>query len=179
MPSFDYSQAGAYFVTIVTHKRELLFEDTVLTEIVQAEWEKLPTRFPALALDAFVVMPNHVHAIIIVTNGVGAIHELPLPGTRLERRLMLLPRVIGYFKIKVAKNVNRLRDAVGAPAWQRNYFEHIVRSEEELNRVREYVHDNPANWALDKENPVNQEPDEQKDWQIHKIRRGGRTWGQS
>ena len=167
LPSYDYSQQGGYFITMVTHGRYLLFEDASLKECVSQTWTELPTRFPQVSLDTFVVMPNHLHGIIIINSGtaadglsVGAIHELPLhkpspPSTRrAERRRMLLPKVIGYFKMNSAKRINYLRNSPGTPVWHRNYHEHVIRSEAELTDIREYIQNNPLQWELDKENPI-------------------------
>ncbi len=162
---YDYSQQGGYFVTVITHGRYLLFEGTSLKECAVKTWEEIPIRFPHVSLDIFVVMPNHLHGIVIINSEpVGAIHELPLrppqhqaslPSTRAERRHMLLPKIIGYFKMNSAKRINRLRDSPGTFVWQRNYYEHIIRDEPELARIREYIHDNPMHWELDRENPAN------------------------
>ncbi len=169
LPGYDYSQEGGYFVTIVTHGRYLLFGDTSLKECASKTWEELPMRFLQVALDTFVVMPNHFHGIVIIKGGtaedgisVRAIHELPLLQphkvsplpTRAERRRMLLPKIIGYFKMNSAKRINHLRNTSGTPVWQRNYYEHIIRSEGELARIREYIQNNPMHWELDKENPI-------------------------
>jgi len=89
---------------------------------------------------------------------VGAIHELPqqLPiYQRMPRRQMLLPKAIGYIKMNTAKRINQLRDAHGVPVWQRNYYEHVIRNEESLNSIRQYITNNPLQWALDGENPIN------------------------
>ena len=121
-------------------------------EIVEAFWKDLPSRHPNVELDAFVVMPNHVHGIIMMS--VGAIHELPLC-QQTSRRRMLLPKAIGYIKMNTAKQINQLRDAHGVPVWQRNYYEHVIRNEESLNSIRQYIAENPQRWALDEENQIN------------------------
>ena len=140
-----------------------------MKECASKTWEELPMRFPQVGLDTFVVMPNHLHGIVIIKSGtagdggpVMAIHELPLrepykpspPSTRAERRRMLLPKIIGYFKMNSAKRINRLRNTSGTPVWHRNYYEHIIRSEGELACIREYIQNNPMHWELDKENPI-------------------------
>ena len=71
---------------------------------------------------------------------------------------MLLPKVIGYFKMNSAKRINRLRNNPGSHVWQRNYYEHVIRSEAELADIREYIQNNPLQWELDKENPTNVKP---------------------
>ncbi len=100
-------------------------------------------------------MPNHFHAIIDI---VGAIHELPLSNEmsrtsdRSRRRRMLLPLVIGYFKMTTAKQINLLRNTPGNPVWQRNYYEHVITSDFEYDQTAEYILFNPENWQNDYEN---------------------------
>ena len=113
--------------------------------IVGAFWKDLPSRYPNVELDAFVVMPNHVHGIIMIF--VGAIHELPLC-QQTSRRRMLLPKIIGYIKMNTAKQINQLRNAHGVPVWQRNYYEHVIRNEESLNIIRQYIAENPVNISV-------------------------------
>ena len=160
---FDYSSSGAYFISICTFGRECLFGEIVDGEmsmddagrIVESVWLGLSDRFPSVEPDAFVVMPNHVHAIIVVNasvGAVGAIHELPLQD-RNARRNMVLPKAIGYFKMNAAKQINTLRETPGVPVWQRNYHERIIRNEGELNGIREYIANNPRTWYDDEENP--------------------------
>jgi len=157
---FDYSSSGAYFISICTFGRECLFGEIVdgkmsvgdAGRIVESEWRRLSDRFPSVELDAFVVMPNHVHAIIVVNASVGAIHELPLQD-RNARRNVVLPKAIGYFKMNAAKQINTLRETPGVPVWQRNYHERIIRNEGELNGIREYIANNPLAWYDDEENP--------------------------
>ena len=161
LKEYDYSQSGAYFVTVCTNNRECLFGEIVDGEmvlndagrIVQTVWNSLPSRFPELELDTFVVMPNHIHSIIAITN-VGAIHELPLPpNDPMYRRRMLIPKIIGYAKMNTAKRINQSRNTRVNPVWHRNYYEHVIRNENELNDVRQYIVDNPAKWDTDEENP--------------------------
>ncbi len=162
---YDYSEAGGYFITVCTFNREYLFgkisnqeiELNDIGEIVEQWWLKLENKFTEVKQDYHVIMPNHIHGIIMVSDGkndVGAIHELPLPRDRIERRRMLIPKVIGYFKMNSSKYINRLRDATGYPLWQRNYYEHIIRNDNELYRIREYIQNNPLKWELDRENPL-------------------------
>ncbi len=172
LKEYNYNHAGAYFVTICTQNRECLFGDIADGKIVLNDfgrivlefWNGLTERFLEIELDAFVVMPNHIHGIILITgavdaNGVGAIHtcpggrcqgELPL---RAKRRAMLLPKIVGYFKMNSGKRVNEIRSSPGARVWQRNYYEHIIRNSIELERIRKYIVENPSNWELDDEHP--------------------------
>ena len=114
LKDYDYSRSGAYFITICTKNRELCFEKLPdLQSVVFFQWNALEVRFPAIQLDEFVVMPNHIHGIIFF---VGAIHESPLQ----NRRNMLLPKAIGYFKMNTAKKINQILNRPGQPFWQRN-----------------------------------------------------------
>jgi REP element-mobilizing transposase RayT len=160
LKDFDYSQSGAYFITICTNNREPVFEKfPKLKETIQTQWGKLEARFPNIKLDEFILMPNHIHGIIFL-NGlspVGAIHELASVGGIYEsplqyRRNMVLPKVIGYFKMNTAKLINQMLNKSGA-FWQRSYYEHIIRNEKELSRIREYIQNNPLKWDMDRENP--------------------------
>jgi REP element-mobilizing transposase RayT len=175
LKGYDYSRPGAYFVTLCVHNRECLLGEVGKTEmqlndsgrVAQTVWDELPTRYPGVVLDAFVIMPNHVHGVIMITAAasvgailVGVIHELPLPELRdindpAERRRMLLPKIIGYYKMNMAKRANQIRGVEGVPFWQRNYYEHIVRNERELSAIRQYIRNNPLQWALDRDNPHN------------------------
>jgi len=173
LPEYDYSQCGAYFLTIVTRNREHLFGEIVdgkmelneLGKIVEQNWNEIPNHYPDAKIDEYIIMPNHIHGIIIFEGDVGAIRELPLQKDRddgvgairelplqIQRRKMLLPKIIGYFKMNSAKQINIIHQKTGNPVWQRNYYEHIIRNEEELNRIREYIIDNPKNWENDEEN---------------------------
>ena len=114
LKDYDYSRSGAYFITICTKNRELCFEKLPdLQSVVFFQWNALEVRFPAIQLDEFVVMPNHIHGIIFI---VGAIHESPLQ----NRRNMLLPKAIGYFKMNTTKKINQILNRPGQPFWQRN-----------------------------------------------------------
>ena len=155
LKGYDYTQPGAYFVTICTHQRRCLFGDVVggemrlneLGDFVWATWHDLPNHVPHVQLDAFVVMPNHVHGIIIIRD-VGAGSE-PAPTTKRHG----LPEIVRQFKTFSARRINRRRGTPGQPVWQRNYYEHIIRHEESLNRIRDYILTNPLRWNLDRENP--------------------------
>ena len=163
LKGYDYSQAGAYFVTICTRNRECLFGDIVDGEmrlnelgiIVQRTWLDLPNHVGGIVLDAFVIMPNHVHGIITITdrggNTVGAGSE-PAPTTRVPNRHGL-PEIVRQFKTFSSRRINARRQTPGLPVWQRNYYEHVIRDERSLERIREYIANNPLQWELDRENP--------------------------
>jgi len=166
---YDYSRAGAYFVTVCTWQKECIFGEVVngvmmpneYGRVVSSHWNEIPRHYDVAGCDQFVVMPNHFHGIVMIDDGnVGAIHELPLHNlsgieNRIVRRRMSLPRIVGRFKMNVSKQINTTRNTPGRPLWQRNYFEHIIRSEDELRRIRQYIAENPFRWAEDGDNPIN------------------------
>jgi REP element-mobilizing transposase RayT len=170
LPAYDYRWPGAYFVTICTPERSCLFGGVtsgavVLNatgRIVESCWQAIPTHFPNVILDEFVVMPNHVHGIVILAeadrSAVGAQHAVPLQRESLRQfqkpPAESLSSVIGSFKSASTRQINLLRGTSGAPVWQRNYYEHVVRNEEDLQAIRQYIRDNPAQWAMDEENPA-------------------------
>ncbi len=175
---YDYTQAGAYFVTLLTHNRECRFGDVVngemhanaLGQIIAECWDALPAHFPNVELDAFVVMPNHVHAIIVIVamprDGKGEAffglqfkpkNASPLQPTHAPPRGTQsgsIGAIIQNFKAVSTRKVNQSRKTAGTPVWHRNYYEHIIRNEKSLDAIRRYVENNPANWLHDEENPA-------------------------
>jgi REP element-mobilizing transposase RayT len=161
LPGYDYSQEGAYYITICTYNRQNLFGEIVNNEMILNEygeiankyWNEIPKHYTNTQLDEYVIMPNHIHGIIFI---VGAIHELPLQQNEfsqlIQRRKMLLPKIIGRFKMNAAKQINQIRQTPGIPVWQRNYYEHIIRDTDDLSRIRHYISDNPKNWNNDEYN---------------------------
>ncbi len=165
LEDFDYSQEGAYFVTICTHNRTLLFEQySALRQIVLTNWTGLPNRFPFINLDTFVIMPNHLHGIVVISQERPYITAGSLPDERemsgMEfQESVTLGRVIGAFKSLCTKDwrhhclIQRL--SAEMRLWQRNYYEHIIRNDRELIQIREYIIENPLKWELDPDNPSN------------------------
>jgi putative transposase len=151
---YDYAQTGAYFVTVCTEGRQCLFgqvEDGTVRlngwgRIVHETWSDLPNHYPHVELDAFVIMPNHVHMVVVLADPVGAGFK-PAPTKRHG-----LPEIMRAFKTFSSRRINERRATPGASLWQRNYYEHIIRNAESLNRIRQYIADNPASWAFDQEN---------------------------
>lgn len=158
---YDYTQPGAYFVTVCVHEgRHLLgaFQDGQLQlhepgKIVTACWQDLVRHYPHVILDEFVVMPNHVHGIIVLSDvgaGVGA-GLRPAPTNEFKRHGV--PEIVRAFKSFSARRINALRAMDDQPVWQRNYYEHIIR-DGELDKIREYVRTNSLHWACDRYNPA-------------------------
>jgi putative transposase len=164
---YNYAQAGAYFVTVCTQNRDCLFGEVMNGEVrlnsfgrIVAEcWNAISKHFPNVELDESVVMPNHVHGIlVIVDTRVGAQHAAPLQrrvdrGGRVNVTPGSLGAIIRSFKSAVTKCINELPNTLISNPWQRNYYEHIIRNERDLERIRQYILDNPADWDKDEYNP--------------------------
>ena len=131
-------------------------------EIAAACWKQIPDHFSHVALDAFVIMPNHLHGILFL---VGARHAVPLQAAsqRTERFGKpvpgSVPTIVRSFKSAATRRINALRGAPGSPVWQRNYYEHIIRGESALQSIRRYITENPQRWHLDRYNPDALGPD--------------------
>ena len=163
---YDYRRPGAYFLTVCTCERTLLFDNPQFAEVASTEWGRSALMREGIELDALVVMPNHIHGIVfIVDSSVGAQGLAPFPERRAQGLAPLqdqvfahvVPRSLGSFvrgyKSAVTVQVNALRGTPRLPVWQRNYYEHVVRDEADLERIRRYIDDNPRRWAFDRENP--------------------------
>ena len=170
LKGYDYTNTGAYFITICTHQKVCLLGDIVNGEmqlnaygrVVEFEWFKTAELRGNIVLDAFVIMPNHVHGTIIITRR-GVLQYAPTQYAPTQSDFRSPSQTIGAivrgFKSAATKQINETRHMPGAPIWQRNYYEHIIRNEKELNQIRKYIINNPLQWELDKENPKNQETD--------------------
>lgn len=161
---YDYAQAGSYFVTICTKDRACLFGEIVdcvvrLNDcgvIVERVWTSIPKHFPRVVIDEFVVMPNHVHGVLTVISiddGRGTACRAPAQERFGRPTPATIPTIVRSIKSAATKEINELRGTPGGAVWQRNYYEHIIRNDDSLNRIRQYIRDNPAHWVLDQENP--------------------------
>jgi len=178
LPSYDYAQAGAYFVTIGTYNRDCLLGEipgsemslTRAGEVVLECWNDLPNHYSHVEIDGFVVMPNHVHGIIVLADNQGksSISESGEAGMKSPKGQSVgaglkpapterhpLPEIVRAFKTFSSRRINQVRSTPGVPVWQRNYYERVIRNECELDAIRQYIVDNPAKWAEDVENPRN------------------------
>ena len=146
---WHYGAAGYYFITICTHNRECLFEATRLKEVAEIAWQRLPTFKSAtkILMDAWVVMPNHIHGIIVIAEGYD--QNAPRPSKTISGTVGAL---IGTYKAVVSNQINTMRSTKGRKVWQRGYYDRVIRNETELNAIREYIAQNPARWAEDREN---------------------------
>jgi putative transposase len=195
LKGYDYTKAGAYFITICTTQREHVFGDIVNGEMqlsrygetVRLNWDNLPKRYRNVELDAFIIMPNHVHGIIVLNdNGLAGagLDSLalerdkflvkPFSGAGLESLLVEqdkffvkpaptktklhgLSEIVRGFKTFSARRINQIRRMTGVSVWQRGYYEYIIRNEESLMAIRQYIINNPLSWEQDQLYPNNLE----------------------
>jgi len=155
---YDYSLEGAYFITICTYKRECILgniKDNKMVlneygEIVNQCWKEIPQHYPNVLLDEMCIMPNHIHGIIVLKN-VGVQNSEPPYISSINQYQRIIPKSIGSiirgFKIGVT-NWFHAHTSIKT-VWQRNFYEHIIRQEENLNQIREYIIENPQNWLKD------------------------------
>jgi REP-associated tyrosine transposase len=142
-------------VTACTHHKQLVFGMVAEGEVVLNEagkavercWTNLAERFSSVRLDTFVVMPNHIHGIIRIVRDEAAARRGAAGSAP------TLAEIVRAFKSISAHAVNLLLSMVGTPLWQRNYFERVIRNDDELGKIREYISTNPLRWASDRENP--------------------------
>jgi REP element-mobilizing transposase RayT len=190
LQDYDYSKPGEYFLTICTYNHGCLFGEIVggemrlnkLGKIVQDEWLRTAELRRDVELDSFVVMPNHIHGIIVLiesgrgtlqravvgancnsphekntnkSSSNGAYIDTPLQKIKFCSPSKTVGAIIRGFKSAATKRINELRSTPGFPVWQRNYYEHIIRADKDLDNVREYIANNPFKWLLEKEIPDN------------------------
>jgi REP element-mobilizing transposase RayT len=158
LEGYDYSQAGVYFVTICCQNKICRFGkitdgEMVLSHIgIMADilWYEIKNHANNIELGEFVVMPNHVHGILILDDTVGATHALPLPPSSPSRfqnqGKNTVSSIIGSYKSAISKHAHRLGFEF---QWQRNYHEHIIRNRESYQHISEYIVNNPARWKDD------------------------------
>ena len=192
LKGYDYSQPGAYFVTMVARQREHLFGEillctgeasagstieptesgvadaspqriklTTVGEIVLKAWQKIPAHFPFTRLDEFVIMPNHFHGIIWISTGeafttgnYSQVEQVPVnasPHHPIGTQPGSLNAIIQNFKSISTRKINQARNTPGNKIWQRDYYERIIRNDQELNAIRQYIRENPFNWPQDQE----------------------------
>ncbi|NEP19145.1 MAG: hypothetical protein F6J97_19980 [Leptolyngbya sp. SIO4C1] len=197
LKGYDYSSAGAYFITLCTFQRQHLFgqiTDSTMRlnefgQIVAEEWMQSTIIRQEIDFDQWVIMPNHLHAIVLInptnsgptnsvgshgptnsvgshgptnsvgshgpTNSVGS-HGRATPQTGIAyRRPRSLSSFVAGFKSATTKRINTVRNSAGSSVWQRNYYDCIIRSQKSLQRIQQYIQNNPAAWQNDQLNPSN------------------------
>ena len=175
---YDYTLKGMYYITLCTNKRLCLFgnvEDGNMKlneagKMVNKIWREISNYYPGSDIDEHMVMPNHLHGIIMLNNHIVGAPPCGRPSINFGNgqaqgpaptvNRLSLGDVVGRFKsFTTNKYIHGVKNNHWIPfekkLWQRNYYEHIIRNETELNRIREYIINNPLKWELDKENPIN------------------------
>jgi putative transposase len=171
---YDYSQPGSYFITLCSYHNQPIFGDVVgnemilnqLGKIVEFTWRDLPNHVSGIELDAFVIMPNHIHGIITIIDrtpnvGGGSLSGENLTGsnepppTLSGRPVMVinqkpLSEIVRQLKTFSAQRINRFRGTKYSHVWQRDYFERVIRNEIAYQKTVEYIHGNPLKWHKDK-----------------------------
>ena len=166
LKGYDYSQAGAYFVTICVHERECLFGEIVdgamqvneFGRITAEEWTRTAEIRKEIELGDFVVMPNHFHGILIFPaspSRKGTTRHAPMIEQFGKPVAGSLPTIVRAFKSAVTKRINIFRETPGYPVWQRDYYEHIIRNDADSCRITDYIATNPQRWAEDTLHPDN------------------------
>ena len=181
LKGYDYSQKGAYFITICTQDRECLFGDVIKKQMILNQngniawncWFELFKTFTNLRSPAFVIMPNHIHGIIIIQYQVknhqtsedkfdcrGLIHQTPdmdlaqqSDWILMKNPSLTLGKVIRHFKAQVTIKIRN--NGATHFQWQRNYHEEIIRNRKKLEQKRNYIINNPSDWEVDEDNPMN------------------------
>ena len=146
LPDYDYSNPGAYLVTICTHARQNMFgairdnqvEQSQFGHVIEISWQNMPTFFD-ITLDEYVVMPNHFHAIVWIND------------RSIKSKESQLIAIIQTFKSLATKRIHKLQKSTKSVIWQRSFYESVIRDEVHLNTVREYIIANPINWQSDLE----------------------------
>jgi len=172
LPQYDYAQAGVYFVTICTHEHECVLGEVVDGVMILNDWgmvadrfwDEVSTHFHGVAIDAHVIMPNHMQANIAIVRDPIRRGEVSSPAMATTGAAEpdgvspplqpTLGQVVAYYKYQTTKAINLMRGMPGAKFWQRNYWEHVIRNEEEMDRIREYIDTNPARWSDDQLHPA-------------------------
>jgi putative transposase len=179
---YDYSQPGGYYVTLCAQGKKHLFGRIVEGEMQRNElgdyiarcWQWLARQYPYVELDEWVVMPNHLHGIIVITGTGVSGSALAVPNGRsgggsptaptvqngksgggsrtAPTKCKPLGRLVGAFKTVSAHHFNEVHGTPSSQLWQRDFYEHVIRNEDELNKIREYIRTNPLRWDSDPEN---------------------------
>jgi len=174
LENFDYSSNGAYFVTVGVKNHECLLgeiknREMILNDagkIVQTVWDEIPAHYQNIDTDAFCIMPNHIHGIILIVG----VSPRAYPADNCNAAILgqpqgvaptlSLPDVVHRFKTMTTKLYSDGVKNSGwltfpGKFWQRSYYDHIIRNEKELNKIKYYIQSNPQNWDTDEENPIN------------------------
>ena len=170
LKNYDYSSEGAYFITICAKDRECLFGEIVEEKVVLNElgkiafdkWKKTGEIRKNIMVDKFVIMPNHVHGVLIIDNDShrrDTVHRVSTRTPQIEKfgkpTENSIPTIIRSYQATVTKQIHEKKYQQGEKIWQPNYYDRVIRNEDELNRIREYILQNPQKWEEDRNNAEN------------------------
>jgi REP element-mobilizing transposase RayT len=153
LPSYDYSSHGYYFLTICTDNRIKYFGDVLNNKMILNNcgkiandyWKNIPNIYAEIEIDQFIVMPNHVHGILIIKNGTG---RCPVPTE--ETRYGLISKIIGAYKSITTRKIQKISN--NKFLWQRSFYDHVIRDDNDMLRIQQYIVNNPFKWLLDRNN---------------------------
>ncbi len=156
LDGYDYSKSGVYFVTVCAYRHRNLFGSidavammpNAIGRIIDEEWQRTAELRPYIDLDSFVLMPNHIHGIIVIHGDDSQTQDQCKPVLR-YLQAGSLGAIVGRFKGKVSRLVHELPQCRDLLVWQRNYYDHIIRNDKSLQAIREYIVMNPARWTED------------------------------
>lgn len=138
LSGYDYSQSGMYFITICSYRKLPIFGNSINDTV---------------ELDDYVIMPNHLHGIICLSDSRGTVHRAPTTEQFGKPTTNSIPTIVRSFKATTTKQINILRNSPRSKVWQRGYYEHVIRNENALEQIREFILTNPENWSRDIDNP--------------------------
>jgi len=170
LKDYDYSESGYYYVTICSRDKKNIFGDIVgdglapsrpelsqLGQIIEKQWNDIPKQYDDIELDEYVIMPNHIHGILIINKRTGArtitrTGASPVPTVSISN-------IIGSFKSKTSREylqyIKKNNLKISGQIWQRSFYDHVIRNDKSLNEIREYIVNNPAVWDHDEDNLIN------------------------
>jgi REP element-mobilizing transposase RayT len=161
---YDYTQPGAYFITICLQDRWCLFGDieegtmrlSQVGEIARTCWSNIPDHFPHVELNSSVFMPNHMHGILVITSNDLTYKHDAAPVEQFGRPVKgSIPTIVRSYKATTTWRINAAKGTAGEKVWQRNYYEHIIRNKDSLWKIQEYIANNPLQWDMDQLHPAN------------------------
>jgi putative transposase len=174
LKNYNYTQQGAYYITICASKRvcrggsrtsldihhntfghikngKMILND--IGKIIHDSWLWLADQYAYVGLDKFIIMPNHMHGVILLMDTMGMVIKVKGASRGAPTSRMLhkpLGQLIGAFKTVSTKKINAIRNTSGVRLWQRDFYEHVISDESDFSRIREYIINNPKNWENDK-----------------------------
>lgn len=148
--NYDYSQNGAYFVTICTQDRRKILSDIVGDGfpvpkssgiIAEKMIHQIPEKYPAVSVDHYVIMPDHIHLLLRIDPNIGTGNPSPTLGN-----------IIGWYKYQITKQVNLMNGTQAERILQRSYYDHVIRNQQDYDEIWQYIDNNPRKWLIDHKN---------------------------